>query len=44
MTQSDIEGQAFRWLHPREAERLEAIGAPFPPLAEDGGIVAAKEQ
>ncbi len=44
LSQSDIERQAFRWLHPREAEGLEAAGAPFPPLDEDGGIIAAKER
>lgn len=35
-----IQDQAFRWLHPREAARLEAAGEAFPALNEDGSIAA----
>lgn len=33
--------QAFHWLYPRHAAELERRGLAFPPLSEDGDILAA---
>jgi len=38
LSEAAMHRQAFRWLHPRQAALLEASGAPFPPLTDDGEI------
>ncbi|MEZ4606975.1 MAG: TrmH family RNA methyltransferase [Deinococcales bacterium] len=30
--------QSFKWLHPREAKRLDTLGLAYPPLNDEGNI------
>ncbi|WMT56244.1 tRNA (guanosine(18)-2'-O)-methyltransferase TrmH [Truepera radiovictrix] len=41
LSERELHAWAFRWLYPRQAALFEAQGLPYPPLGDDGSILAA---